>query len=362
MSSVAFLGLGLIGGSLAKALRLQYPQMEIKVYDPNTDTIQSALDLGVASQVYSTLSSEVCDCDYLFLCAPVEYNIANLEAVLPYLREDTILSDVGSVKTPIHKDIEALHLESQFIGGHPMAGSERFGFLNSSAALLENAYYILTPGSKVSQDKIDRFQELIRDIGAIPYLLHYDKHDMATAAISHLPHVLAASLVNVVKASEDEAGTLCTLAAGGFKDITRIASSSPEMWEQICIENKENILTLLDHTKKILEQFKSYVTVENGDEIYNFFNSARTYRNTFSDLSGGPILKQYTCTINIADKTGALADVVTLLANHKVNIKNIGIVHNRELQEGALKMEFYSQKDFTLAKELLIRQQYAIYE
>ena len=168
-------------------------------------------------------------CDILFLCAPVSCNDENLLHLKRYISKDCILTDVGSVKTGIHKQIAALGLEHLFIGGHPMAGSERYGYANSKAKLLENAYYILTPSDKVPAVKLELYKELITSIGAIPLILSYEQHDYVTAAVSPLPHVVASSLVNLVRDSDSKNGIMKMIAAGGFKDITRIASSSPHI-------------------------------------------------------------------------------------------------------------------------------------
>ena len=127
-----------------------------------------------------------------------------------------------------------------------MAGSERSGFSNSSDHLLENAYYIITPGGEVALEKISDFTELISSLGAIPLVITAEEHDFITAGVSHLPHIVASALVNLVNLLDNDAQYMKMIAAGGFRDITRIASSSPVMWEQICLENQKNISTVLD--------------------------------------------------------------------------------------------------------------------
>ena len=133
-------------------------------------------------------------------------------------------------------------MEEHFIGGHPMAGSEKSGFVNAKAHLIENAYYIITPSAKVSGEKVTEYKTFIESLKALPILLDYQKHDAVTGTISHLPHILASGLVNFVRETDTEDELMKQLAAGGFKDITRIASSSPVMWQQICLKNRENYL------------------------------------------------------------------------------------------------------------------------
>lgn len=356
-----FIGLGLIGGSIAKAIRSNIPDAYLIAYDINTASLDLALREKVIDRICTSIDETYGACDYIFLCAPVSHNDENLLLLKKYLSANTILTDVGSVKTGIHKHIETLELKSQFIGGHPMAGSERFGYQNSKAALLENAYYILTPSDAVTQEKISAYQTLVRSIGAIPLILTYEEHDYVTAAISHLPHVIAASLVNLVKKSDSKEGVMKMIAAGGFKDITRIASSSPTMWQQICLTNTDNISKLLRDYINDLNEIAACVEEHRADDIYDFFDTARSYRESFANASSGPIKAEHVLTVDIADKPGAIATIAALLAEHDVSIKNIGINHNRELAEGALRIEFYEKNTLSNAITILKENGYSIH-
>ncbi|MBQ8597320.1 MAG: prephenate dehydrogenase, partial [Lachnospiraceae bacterium] len=329
-----FIGLGLIGGSIARALRQFHPECFIMAYDLNQEALQLAANDCVIDLALTGITEEYSRCDYIFLCAPVSENDKNLSDLKKYLSPGALLTDVGSVKTDIHAHIEKAGLNGQFIGGHPMAGSERTGYINSKAILLENAYYILTPCAEVSDSTIHEFQSLIASLGAIPLILDCKQHDFVTAAISHLPHVVAASLVNLIKDSDSSDGTMKMVAAGGFKDITRIASSSPVMWQQICLTNGENISVLLGDYIQSLIKVKEEIDSKQSDHLYNFFDDARSYRDSFIDAPSGPIKKIFSINIEIADEPGALAAIATILALHQISIKNIGIVHNREQQDG----------------------------
>lgn len=356
-----FIGLGLIGGSIAKALRNNVPDIRILAYDINADTVSAAVADGIADTGCTAIDSQFSDCDYLFLCAPVQKNDANLEAVKSILSPDCILTDVGSVKTDIHKHIEAAGLNHQFIGGHPMAGSERVGYLNSKAQLLENAYYILTPTPQIPAAKIEQYKKLVRQMGAIPLVLDYAQHDYVTAAVSHLPHIIASSLVNLVRDSDSSEGIMKMIAAGGFKDITRIASSSAVMWQQICLTNTENISKLLGDYIDSLTAIRAQLDGQQEQELYNLFDSARIYRDSFINTSSGPIKISYAINIDIADEPGALAAIATILALNQISIKNIGIVHNREFEEGVLRIEFYEEAAIEAAKNILSSKGYNIY-
>lgn len=355
-----FIGLGLIGGSIARALREKLPDTRIIAYDINEDTLKLAKDEGIVDVSALSIDNSFSDCDYLFLCAPVQKNDENLESVKAILSPTCLLTDVGSVKTDIHKTIKAAGLEHQFIGGHPMAGSERVGFVNSKSVLLENAYYILTPTDTVPAEKLDNYRELVQTLGALPLILSYEQHDYVTAAVSHLPHVVASSLVNLVRDSDSADGIMKMIAAGGFKDITRIASSSAVMWQQICLTNTENISRLLGDYINALTDFKKEIDTRNDDALYELFDSARIYRESFINTSSGPIKRDFAITIDIADEPGALASIATILALNNISIKNIGIVHNREFEGGVLRIEFYHEDSIEKAKNILTPKGYNV--
>lgn len=360
--TIGFIGLGLIGGSIAKALRTAMPETKIIAYDVNGDTLALSKEEGTADIITENIGETFYDCDIIFLCAPVEYNDHNVITLKQYLSPSCILTDVGSVKNNIHQHIAATGLSAQFIGGHPMAGSERFGYRNSKARLIENAYYILTPSDSIPVEKANQLKELVRKMGAIPLVLDAAQHDYVTAAVSHLPHIIAASLVHLVKDSDTKEGIMKMIAAGGFKDITRIASSSPDMWQQICLTNTANINTLLNDYMDALKKIREQLASKNEDALFSFFNEARTYRDSFIGASSGPIKKSYSLTVDIADETGALASIATILALNHINIKNIGIVHNREWEEGALKIEFYEETAIQSAGDILTGRGYTIYK
>lgn len=356
-----FIGLGLIGGSIAKALKTSDPNIKISAYDVNREALDLAEKDGIADVIAETIDETFSQCDYIFLCAPVQKNDTNLAAVKKIMSPNCILTDVGSVKSTIHEAVAQAGLEHCFIGGHPMAGSERVGYINSKAALLENAYYILTPTSSVPLERVDHFRRLVEDMGAIPLLLDPDQHDYVTAAISHLPHVVAASLVNLIETSDSEDGIMRMVAAGGFKDITRIASSSSVMWQQICLTNSQNISTLLSRYIDSLIRFKSAIDGKDSDALYRSFNSARIYRDTFANASSGPIKRSFSIHVDIADRAGALAHIVSLLADRSLSIKNISIAHNRESEDGVLRIEFYRESSMTEGVNLLREAGYTVH-
>ena len=234
-----------------------------------------------------------------------------------------------------------------------MAGSEKTGYEAATPLLIENAYYMLTMGEKVSKEDVDRLESLLKKIKCIPFIIDYKKHDMVVAAISHLPHIVAASLVNLIKDCDYEDEVMKRVAAGGFKDITRIASSSPVIWEQICETNKEPIVAMLNKYIDSLSKIRDELTQNKSGSIYDLFESSKTYRNTLSDRNIGLISSKNAFSVHVVDNPGAVSIIAVILSSHSINIKNIGINHNRELGEGALRIEFYDSDSCELASKLL---------
>lgn len=362
MKTIGFIGLGLIGGSIARTIRKFHPDYRLLAFDKDRSALAEAVSLNVINGICDIDDEQLYNCDYLFLCAPVEFNVEYMEKIKDSLGKNCILTDVGSVKNVIHEKVTELGLEGRFIGGHPMAGSERSGFSNSSDHLLENAYYIITPGGEVALEKISDFTELISSLGAIPLVITAEEHDFITAGVSHLPHIVASALVNLVNLLDNDAQYMKMIAAGGFRDITRIASSSPVMWEQICLENQKNISTVLDEFIRMLIQIRCSIDNKEADNIFDMFASSKDYRDSIDIIDNSLIPRSYVLYIDVADEAGAIATIATILATEKVNIKNIGIIHNREFEDGVLKIEFYTDAALEQAKVLLTKRNYKICE
>ncbi|BCJ99445.1 prephenate dehydrogenase [Anaerocolumna chitinilytica] len=361
---VGFIGFGLIGGSLAHALREQNPKHTLIAYYYNKNKANTELSRAVQDGVLNDIVydlQELQECNMLFLCAPVLSNISYLSKLKDVVKADCIITDVGSVKGNICREAVSLGLGNQFIGGHPMAGSEKTGYSNSYSRLLENAYYILTPTKETDSNITEYLYKLIKGLGSIPVILEPSEHDDITAAISHVPHIIASSLVGMVKNTDHE-DKMKMLAAGGFKDITRIASSSPVMWQNICLTNTDSILHFLEYYIDSLKEITDSLRDSKEETILEFFQSAGEYRDSIPNTSAGLLNKVFELYLDINDEAGAIATVATLLAGHQLSIKNIGIIHNREFEEGVLRIEFYQQDSCNAAALLLRQNHYTVYE
>lgn len=357
---IGFIGLGLIGGSIAKGIKRSRPDVKLLAYMRTRSRLEQAMQDGIIDGILNGVGEQLRECDIIFLCTPVEYNARYLAEIRPYLKENAIVTDVGSTKSDIHRTVKELQMENCFVGGHPMAGSEKTGYENATDHLLENAYYILTPTPHSRPEDVEEMVAIARLIGSLPVVLDYERHDRIVAAISHLPHIIASSLVNLVRDSDDDKERMKQLAAGGFKDITRIASSSPEMWEQICMTNTGPISEMLTAYIASLQQILGHLKQQDSHAIYELFDHSRIYRNSISDVSKGSVPPDYSFTVDIVDEPGSISTLSVILSAREINIKNIGINHNREHGEGALRITFYEEAAMNAAWEQLKKYNYEL--
>lgn len=360
--TIGFIGLGLIGGSIAKSIRRIFPNYAIIAFDVDAEALNTAISDGTITTAVTEIDSTFSQCDYIFLCAPVHYNIEYLSILKSLIKPDCILTDVGSVKTDIYQAVLDMELTDSFIGGHPMVGSERSGYEAAHDHLIENAYYFITPSSSVKQDRVDEFCTFIEDLGAITIVYSPARHDQTTAYISHIPHIIASELVNLVREHDDAKGMNRQLAAGGFKDITRIASSNPIIWEHILLNNPNNIIAGLEEYIEDLQQMIQAIHKKDHNYIHQFFHEAQCYRDSIPNNATGVIRMNYEIFVDIPDEPGAIEGVIHCISEAGINLKNLGISHNREDEEGVLRVSFYENQAAASAALLLREQGYTIYE
>lgn len=358
---LGFIGFGLIGGSIARALRKRNADIAVHVYTrrKNPD-LEEGVKEGIIDTLHDKIDAAFSTCDIIFLCAPVLKNVEFLPLLKPYLSPSCIITDVGSVKSNICEAAQKEGLQHCFIGGHPMAGSEKTGYAHSTDILLENAYYLLTPTKENKPDDIQLLQELVSLTGANCVILSPDEHDAITAAISHVPHIIAVSLVNMIRQNDNEEENMKAFAAGGFKDITRIASSSPAMWQDICLANGKSIDHFLCFFEKQLQEFRQMIQTGDKTGIYDSFQNAGDYRDSIPAKRSSVLARSYEVYVNIDDRAGAIATIATILSVHGISIKNIGIIHNREFTDGVLKIELYNEENARHTQELLSSSHYDI--
>jgi prephenate dehydrogenase len=335
---ITIIGLGLIGGSLAKVLRKKLNIKDITAITRNQSAIDKAISDNIISRGFYQLNNYVYQSDIIFICTPVKKTLEYIQNLSSKLKDTAFITDVGSTKAEIVDFVDSLENCPNFIGGHPMTGAEKSGYPASITHLFENAYYILTPGKKSTKESEIIMLEIIKAIGGIPIVLDPNEHDMITASISHIPHIIASALVNMVRNSETPDSKMRLLAAGGFKDITRIASSNPEMWENIVSSNKKVIRGILSSYVEILDAFMSYIDKDDTNMILDFFDKAKIFRDSLPVSKKGLIPHTYELIVDVVDKPGILGEIASLLGTNSINIKNINISNSREFEQGCMRI------------------------
>jgi prephenate dehydrogenase len=276
-------GVGLLGGSLGLALKQRKLAGRVEGFVRRPESVQECEKLGVVNAAHLDLSKAVHDADLIVFCTPLAQMTELAQRMRSHIAGSALLTDVGSVKASIVAGLEPLL--PNFIGSHPMAGSEKTGPVAADAKLFEGAVCIVTPSARSNPKSVERIEELWRSVGGIPRRLSPEAHDELVSRSSHLPHVLAAELVNYVldpKLPKDQA----LLCANGFRDTTRIASGSPEMWRDIAISNRENLARELGQFIENLEDFRAKLQAGDSQAIQEFFAEAKRRRDAWHGQRG----------------------------------------------------------------------------
>jgi prephenate dehydrogenase len=276
---MAIVGLGLIGGSLARAAKEKAVAETIIGLGRNPENLELALKAGSIDEYSLDLKRGLRDVDIVVIATPVGVIVELVREIVSFLKPDTIITDVGSVKKKIVEEIDSfLPSHLHFVGAHPVAGTENSGFISSYAHLFLGAKCVITPTSHTSSLAIEKVKNLWEKAGCGVILMGAEKHDRIFAAVSHLPHLIAYCLVNAVIDLEKKEEGILNFSAGGFKDFTRIAASHPVMWRDVFLVNRDNILPLIDHFKKVLEELRSYIVNGDSERLTSALDKSRTFR------------------------------------------------------------------------------------
>jgi len=278
-NKVTIIGVGLIGGSLAKVLKDKNLANKITGTGRSTESLAIALKLGVIDRVGQTLSKDVEEADLVVLAAPVGAFERIVTEIGPRLKKGAILTDVGSVKGALVTTIEAmLPAGVHYVPGHPIAGKEKHGVGESSGALFLGAKCILTPTAKTDPQALEAVKAIWIAAGANVVLMDADAHDHIFAAVSHLPHAAAFAMVSTVAGFNAGPENYITFSGAGFRDFTRIAASSPEMWRDVCLLNGKNIIDMIDQYEAALNRIKMAIKHQDAALLETLFRSASELR------------------------------------------------------------------------------------
>ena len=282
---VVIIGLGLIGGSIARTLSGLNLDVEIVGVGRNEAFLQDALEAGAITSWTTDLKESTTGADIVIVAVPSLTVQAVLEEIKPVLPEHTVITDAASVKNAVVKAAENVFGEvpAKFVPGHPIAGSEHSGFAASRTDLFNGKKVILTPLEHTDPDAINLVAALWQALGAEVLMMSVDRHDEVLAATSHLPHLLAFSLVDTLS-QQGESEEIFRYAAGGFKDFTRIASSDPQMWHDIFLANGKATITILDTYIRDLSRLREAVLSGDSEELMSTFTRARKSRARFLEF------------------------------------------------------------------------------
>ena len=344
---VFVISLGLIGGSLALCIKKEHIESEIVGFDINKEQARLAKMLGVIDHIADSIHVGAIGADLIIIAAPVNdtKKIIQLLSELP-LNPEVIVTDTGSTKRKIVES--SLSLKERgitFIGGHPMAGSHKSGVSAAKEILFENAFYLLTPENHIENSKISVLKEWLIGTHAKFLTITPETHDYLTGIVSHFPHIIAASIVRQTEKLSERESLIPRLAAGGFRDITRIASSSPEMWKDILLHNREILIELINQWLSEMNEVKTLLELENSAAIYNYFSQAKQFRDGLPQKEKGAIPSFYDLYVDVPDYPGVISEITGYLAKELISITNIRILETREDINGVLVISFQTEED-----------------
>ncbi len=348
---ISIIGLGLIGGSIAKALKKSELSYIVESYDKK-EVLKKALSEKTIEFALDSIESSA-NSDFIFLCLPTEISLEVLGKLAPLISSSTVITDVCGMKGIFENKWKKLNSKGIYIGGHPMTGKEANGYINSDPLLFENAVYIISSSAE-KNERLNELVNIVEHFGARVRFLDPFLHDKVIARVSHLPQLLSVALVNSTFQDGDEVNYL-DFAAGGFRDMTRIASSDFDIWKAICKLNREEIITSIEVIHQNLTQIEDLLEGGAIDNLEVLFHQARERRDEIPKNTKGFINPLFDVFVYVKDEPGVLSNLTTLLYKNNINIKDIELLKIREGTGGTFRISFDSEKNANKAR-LLIEQ------
>jgi len=348
-------GLGLIGASMALGIKRDHPDYEILGYNRSQASRDIALERGMIDRATDDFASFAPLADVIILTLPIKQTIAFIKELATLeLKEDVIISDAGSTKSAIVSTAEKCFADKpvRFVGAHPMAGSHKTGAASADVNLFENAYYIFTPSSLTTQDTLEEMKDLLSGLHARFIEIDAEEHDRVTSQISHFPHILASGLMEQTASYAEEHEMARRFAAGGFRDMTRIAESEPGMWTSILLSNRETIIERIEDFKRRLDEVGQAISKGDENQIWNFFNQAREQRQAMEIHKRGGVDSSFDLYVDVPDEEDVILRILELLRG--TSLVNIHInEENREDVHGILQISFKNAHDLKRAEQVI---------
>jgi len=334
--NISILGLGLIGGSLAKALKNSEQNLFISGWD-KSEVTELAFNQKIIDKKNRDIIESL-DSDIIFLCLPTNLSLKYFIELSSKLKSNQIITDVSGVKGIFETEWQKIKSGGYYIGGHPMTGKEKGGLTNSDSLLFENSLYLLSNKSE-HLPCINNFTDLIKLTGARIKFIDPYLHDKIIANVSHLPQVLAVSLINSIRENNH-----FEFAAGGFRDLTRIASSDFNVWEPLFLYNKKEVLSAIENFINELHTIKNIIDNEDLDLLKQLFESSKNKRESIPSNIKGFLNPVYDIYIFAEDKPGTLFKLTEVLYKNSINIKDIELLKIREGTGGTFRISFETKE------------------
>ena len=357
--TVAIVGLGVIGGSLALAIKQSSPRTKVIGFD-SPAVMRRARKRNAIDAAASSLRAAVLEADIVFVCTPVETILKVLPKISRFIMPQTIVTDVGSVKGVIESAArKCFATRGIFVGGHPMAGSEGSGIEHADPLLFQNAVYVLCPLGRRGKN-ITALTSLLKKTGARILLMDASEHDKVAAAVSHLPQLLAVSLMNVASQKNKRNPAFLQLAAGGFRDMTRIASSPFPMWKDILSNNSSDVKNVLKEFRAELKRVEGAISGTSLSQLHSKFVRAKAFRDSIPKNTKGFLHPTHDIFLWANDSPGVLAQITTALFDKQINISDIELVKVREGQGGTFRLSFETHESAQKAIAVLRRKKFKV--
>lgn len=351
---VAVIGAGLVGASIGLAIRRAGLAREVAGYDVDADELAAAVEVGAVTHPASSAAEAAAGADVVWLAVPVSAVSQAAAEVGPVMAPGAVLTDAASVKARVVEVLQAaVPPEVHVIGGHPMAGSAETGAAHASAELFVGATWLLTPTTHTDAQAYRRLHGMVAAIGARVIAVAPERHDLLVAVVSHLPQLAATTLMNLAadRARDEHAGLLL-LAAGGFRDATRVAASNPDLWLDICAENREAIVAVLDEYRDRIDALRDSLVKADDARLRDELSAARAARRGLphKTVPEGALIE---LRLAIPDRPGVLAEVTTTVGGAGVNIEDLAIEHAPEGGQGRLLLVLAGEAAAATARQAL---------
>lgn len=348
MKSISIIGLGLIGGSFAKAIKQFDSSIFISAIDKE-EILNKAIEDEAINEKLSDYKDSIKN-DLIIISLPTGISVEIFSELIPLLKPNQLITDVCGVKSVFEEIWNKNKKEGIYIGGHPMTGKEKGGYENSDPLLFENSIYIFTK-EIINSENFDFFKNLIQNIGSRIKFIDAQTHDKIISKVSHLPQLLSVALVNSA-VNKDEVNPL-DFAAGGFRDMTRIASSSFSVWESVLKFNKREIIEAFNNFNSITNNIKLFLEKDDYNSISKMFDNAISHRDEIPKNVKGFIHPLIDVFVFVKDEPGVLSKMTSHLYSNGINIKDIELLKIREGTGGTFRLSFENSEVAEKSKTLL---------